>query len=47
MLHRVDVGDVADVLDVHAATIFRVEVGKTDDFLFMYRILYTHRTTPT
>jgi hypothetical protein len=47
MSNRVGMGDVADVSEVHAASIFMVEVGKTDDSMFMHWILYTHRTTPT
>jgi hypothetical protein len=35
-LHRVDVGSVADVSEVHAASIFRAEVGKVSKILYIF-----------
>jgi hypothetical protein len=40
LLHRVDVGDVANLSKVHAASIFRVEVCKLGEFLCIYGILF-------
>lgn len=33
-LHYVDVGSVADIPDVRAASIFRVEVNRMDEFVY-------------
>jgi hypothetical protein len=38
--HYVDVGSVADILDVHTASIFMVEVCTVGEFLYKYRFMF-------
>jgi hypothetical protein len=40
LLHHVVVGDVTDVLEVHAAPIFRVKVCRLLSFFLIYSILF-------
>lgn len=39
LLHRLDVSDVADVSEVHASSIFMVEVSVTDVYYCVYSFL--------
>jgi hypothetical protein len=39
-LHHADIGNVANVLEVHATTIFRFEVFRVGEFSCIYRLSF-------
>jgi hypothetical protein len=43
-LHHADMSDVANILEVHATSIFRFEVWRVDEFLCVYRLILQKTT---